>query len=324
MIEVLSIPPAAGRWDFGGFAYGLEPLVLPPAGAPDLLAEDRDGPETGALYAEVCERLAALGAAGSLAAEVGPCEEPDELFWFRWITGHQVCFVVWRLIGLLLKDVEQGRLTPEEIVGPVARYVDTYSAMLLYTGSCPREVYTALIRPSMRLRHRAFSGGWAPDYWPIRDLFRGRQLSPIWTADTEQLRASLALLDLVHEGVAARLVASGRSLLRESAVRGPGLGLARMIFDNYFMTLRAPLPAHQVVAQLLRRLVAVVQDLSVNGLHCAADEDEQVAELQAAEVIACEKSLTDIVVATARDACGLGTDRISALRASAAESTVEV
>lgn len=324
MIDVLSTPPAAERWDFGGFAYGLEPLVLPPAGTSDPLGEDRAGPETGAVYAGVCERLAALAGAGSRAAEVGPCEEPDELFWFRWITGHQVCFVVWRLIGLLLKDMDQGRVTPEKIVAPVARYVDTYSAMLLYTGSCPRAVYTALIRPSMRLRHRSFSGSWAPDYWPIRDLFRGRQLSPIWSTDTEQLRESLALLNLVHEGVAARLVANGRSLLRESAVRGPGLDLARMIFDNYFMTLRAPMPAHEVVAQLLRRLVAIVQDLSVNGLYSAADQDEQPAELQAAGVIACEKSLTDIVVATARDACGLDTDRVSALRATVAESTVEV
>jgi L-tyrosine peroxygenase len=312
MIEALADPPVVGRWDFGGFAYGLEPLVLPPAGV-TTAAEERGGStETTAGYAAICERLRALGEVGAPGSEVGPCEDRDELFWFRWITGHQVCFVVWRLIGQLFEDVDQGRRLPADIVEPVSRYVDAYSAMLLYTGSCPREVYTALIRPSMRLRHRAFSGSWAPDYWPIRDLFRGRRLSPIWSADTEELRDALALLHRVHEGVAARLVTDGGSLLREASVRGPSHRLAWLIFDNYFMTLRAPTPGDAVVTQLLRRLVAVVQDLAANGLYSPDDKDERPPELRAAEVIACEDDMIEIMAVTARYACGLRPDRAAA------------
>ena len=323
MIEALCDTPTSGRWDFGGFAYGLEPLVLPPAGTPDAVGGDPADGETAAGYAEVCERLRALAEPGSPASEVAPCDEQDELFWFRWITGHQVCFVVWRLIGQLFEDVDQGRREPAEIVEPVARYVDTYAAMLLYTGSCPPDLYTVLIRPSMRLQHRAFSGSWAPDYWPIRDLFRGRRLSPIWSADTGRLRDSLALLNLVHDGVAARLVANGKSLLREAAIRGPSHRLAWIIFDNYFMTLRAPMPRHQVVTQLLRRLVAVVQDLAANGLYSPDDKDERPTELQAAEVLACENSIADIMVATAHHACGLGAG-LSPLRPTVATSAAEV
>ena len=311
MSDALCEAPADGRWDFGGYAYGLEPLLLPPVGTPDAVLADTDDLDTGlgtnTAYAEICERLRALGEPDALTSEVGPCDEPDELFWFRWITGHQICFVAWRLIGQLLDDVDQGRRTPEEILEPVRCYVDAYAAMLLYTGSCPPDLYAVLIRPSMRLQHRAFSGSWAPDYWPIRDLFRRRQLPPIWSTDTdtEGLRASLTLLHLVHDGVAARLVSNGRSLLREAAIRGPNHRVAWMFFDNYFMTLRAPVSRHDVISQLLRRLVAVVQDLAANGLYSPDDKDERPEELQATEVIDCENSIIDIMVATARFACDL-------------------
>jgi hypothetical protein len=302
--------PALGRWDFGGFAYGLEPLVLPPAGAPDTVEDETADVPSIEAYAAIVGRLRALGQPDVRTPGIGPCDAPDELFWFRWITGHQVCFVVWRLIGQLLEDVNQGRRSPEEILGPVCRYVDAYLAMLLYTGSCPRDVYSVLIRPSMRLRHRAFSGSWAPDYRPIRDLLRRRQLSSIWSAEPSELLDAIALLDLVHDGVAARLVADGQSLLREAATRSPNHRLAGMIYDTYFMTLRAPISRSEVVGQLVRRLVAIAQDIAANGLH-APDDDERPTELQAAAVIKCENSLIDIMISGARCACELDSEQAS-------------
>jgi L-tyrosine peroxygenase len=316
--------PVVGSWDFGGFAYGLEPLVLPPAGAPDAVEDDTAGIASVDAYAEIFGRLRKLAERDVPTPDVGPCDAPDELFWFRWITGHQVCFVVWRLIGQLLEDVKQGRRAPEEILGPVCRYMDTYSAMLLYTGSCPRDIYSVLIRPSMRLRHRAFSGSWAPDYWPIRDLFRRPRLSSIWTADADELLDALALLHLVHDGVGARLVTDRKSLLREAAVRGPNHRLAGMIYDSYFMTLRAPVPRHEVVAQLLRRLVAIAQDIVANGLDAPDDDDERPTELQAAEVIKCGNSLIDNMVSVARYACELAGEQTSPLRSTVASSAAEV
>jgi hypothetical protein len=299
--EALSDLPATGQWDFGGFAYGLEPLVLPAVGAPHAehdpaVAVPREA------HAQICWRIRTLGERGLLTPEVDRCDDPDELFWFRWITGHQVCFVVWRLIAGLLDDLSQGRRTAAEVVGPISRYVDGYSAMLLYTGSCPPDLYGVLIRPSMRLRHRAFSGAWAPDYWPIRDLFRRKQLPNMSGADTGELVDAIKLLHLVHNGVAARLVTNGKSLLREAAVRGPRTRQAGMIYDTYFATLRAPATRPEVVAQLLRRLVAIAQDVAANGLYALGDE-ERPPELRQAEAVKCENGLLDIVLGVAEQAC---------------------
>lgn len=289
-----------GRWDFGGFAYGLEPLVLPPAGSPDAVHDDPAGGASVRAYAEAFRRIRTLGECAVLTPEVERCAVPDELFWFRWITGHQVCFVLWRLIAQLLDDVNRGWRSPYEALEPICRYVDGYSAMLLYTGSCPRSIYSVLIRPSMRLRHRAFSGSWAPDYWPIRELFRSRRPSVMWSADTGELLDAITLLHTVHDGVAGKLVTDGKSLLRQASVRLPNHGMAGMIYDTYFMTLRAPVRRHDVVAQLLRRLIAIAQDIAANGLYAHDDGDERPAELQTAEVVRCENSLVKIMAEVAR------------------------
>jgi len=314
----LSDLPIGGRWDFGGFPYGLEPLVLPFVGSP---GADDDGIASVGGYADTCWRIRTLGERGVLTSEVERCEAPEELFWFRWITGHQVCFVLWRLIAQLLDDVSHNRRSPDDALEPMCRYINGYTAMLLYTGSCPLDTYSVVIRPSMRLRHRAFSGSWAPDYWPIRELVRGRQASVMWSADTGELLEATTLLHLVHDGVAAKLVTDGKSLLREAAVRVPHQRTAGMIYDTYFMTLRAPVPRHEVVVQLLRRLVAIAQDIAANGLYPEDDGVERPAELQAAEVVSCENSLVDIMLEVARCACELApTEPLQpALRSTAAE-----
>jgi hypothetical protein len=301
----LSGLPVGAGWHFGGFAYGLEPLILPHVGEPDTIhGTDAVGVASVNAYAETCRRIRTLGERGVLAPEVGPSDELDDLFWFRWITGHQVCFVVWRLMAQLLDDVNQGRRTPDSALEPMCRYVYGYAAMLLYTGSCPRDVYHRVIRPSMRLRHRGFSGGWAPDYWPVRELFRGRQPSLMWSPDTDALLDAIRLHNLVHDGVAARLVPDGKSLLRQATARGLNQRLAGMIFDSYFVTLRGPVSRHEVVAQLLRRLVAIAQDIAANGLYADEDLEERPAELRMAEVVKCENSLVDILFGVARSACG--------------------
>lgn len=304
----LSDLPARGRWDFGGFAYGLEPLLLPAVGAPDAVPSDPAEVAPAGAYAETCRHLHALGDRGLVIPDVPPSESPHDLFWFRWITGHQVCFIIWRLTAQLLDDLNEGRRSAGEVVQPISRYVDGYSAMLLYTGSCPRDLYNVLIRPSMRMRHRAFSGSWAPDYWPIRDLFRRRRLPPMAPADAAELIGTITLLQQVHDGVAARLVANGRSLLREAEVRGPDHRLAGMIYDSYFTTLRTPVPRHEVVAQLLRRLVAIAQDVAANSLYPMDDNDDRPPELRSPEVIKFEDGLADTLLSVAQHACELAAE----------------
>jgi L-tyrosine peroxygenase len=290
------------KWTFGGFPYGIEPLVLPTAGAPDAAHDDA---APAADHADACRDLHALADRGVAEPGVEPCAAAEELFWFRWITGHQVCFVVWRLIAQLLDDVNHGRRSPYDAIAPMCRYIDGYSAMLLYTGSCPPDVYGTVIRPSMRLRHRAFSGSWAPDYWPIGKLFRGRPPAAMWSADGGELQDAITLLHMVHDGVAARLVADGRSLLRAASVRGPNHRMAAMMYDSYFATVRGPVPRHEVVSQLLRRLVAIAQDVAANGLYAADDTGERPPELQAAEVVTCEHGLVEIMLEVARCAADL-------------------
>ncbi|HKF76399.1 MAG TPA: hypothetical protein VKF59_09675, partial [Candidatus Dormibacteraeota bacterium] len=85
---VLADLPAGPDWDFGGFPYGLEPLTLPPAGSRPPVPSGLGGPDAGRLRRSI--GLIGPGAAGGLP----PCPELDDLFWFRWITGHQVSFVV--------------------------------------------------------------------------------------------------------------------------------------------------------------------------------------------------------------------------------------
>jgi hypothetical protein len=314
--------PAGDGWDFGGYPYGLEPLVLPAVRDPYLVTDDRLGPvPTAGDYLRICERIRRLDQPGRLAPQVARCDVPEDLFWFRWITGHQVCFVIWRLMAQLLDDLAEGAGTDDYALDAMCRYVEGYSAMLLYTGSCPRTVYHLLIRPSMRLRHRGFSGSWAPDFAPVRSLFRN-QPSLVWSADTGALRDAVKLHDLVHAGVAAKLVPGGRSLLAQAAVREVDHRLAGMIYDSYFVTARKPVPRHQVVAQLLRRLAAIAQDLAVNGLR--ADDDRRPAELLTPGVARCEANLVGIMSEVARHASGLVPESDTSANTAVAGTAAEV
>jgi hypothetical protein len=296
--------PASPGWDFGGFAYGLEPLVLPAVTEPDAL-RDRAGPVPPARgYAETCLRIREYSDGSAPATE--RCGTAEELFWFRWITGHQVCFVIWRLMGQLLDDVDRCRTRAAAALEPMCRYIDGYSAMLLYTGSCPQELYHLLIRPSMALRHRAFSGSWAPDYAKVRELFRGRPPAPMSNGDAGELLDCLKLHNLVHDGVAAKLVPGGRSLLSQAGGGRLNRDVVGMIYDTYFMTLRLPVTRHQVVGQLLRRLVAIAQDIAANGLYAADDDRGALSnQFHTAEVIKFEKGLLEILFEVARFACGI-------------------
>nr|WP_052477633.1 hypothetical protein [Kibdelosporangium sp. MJ126-NF4]CEL13010.1 hypothetical protein [Kibdelosporangium sp. MJ126-NF4]CTQ98696.1 hypothetical protein [Kibdelosporangium sp. MJ126-NF4] len=291
---VLSRPPSGLEWDFGGYCYGVEPLTLPLPGAPDR----PDTTETPADLREACARIRRIGESGVPADRIEQCHDDEELYWFRWMTGHQISFIVWRLMSQLVDDVTEGRLDIAGAVQPLCGYVRTYCAMLLYTGSCPRGVYNDVIRPSMRLRHRAFSGSWAPDYWPVRNLLRARS-SPF--SEFPELVQEIRLHQVVHDHVAANLVPDGKSLLRQSAVRRQDMRLLHLFYDNYFLTTRATISRAVVVAQLIRRLVAVAQDVTVNSLHPGqVVESGQWAD----EVEACANGIVEILARAAHHAAG--------------------
>lgn len=315
---VLADLPAGVGWDFGGFTYGLEPLTLPDPRV-TTLAADHDAPNSGrdGRYTGSCRLLRLMAGDDLPLGLVEPCPAEDELFWFRWITGHQVSFICWRLIAHAVEEARRGRIGQVAMQAQLCRFIRAYTAMLLYTGSCPRGVYRDVIRPSMRLRHRSFSGGWAPDYWPVRDLLRARQLPFTASPGSAELLRAVRLHQLVHDGIAAKLVPDGKSLLRRSEVRAPDPRLLNLIYDNYFMTWRAPVSRHDVVAQLLRRLVAIEQDLAVNGLYpdVPRSRDELPEELRLSQVISCENGIAAILCELAECTTGLpapaGSDRMA-------------
>lgn len=180
-----------------------------------------------------------------------------------------------------------------------------YSAMLLYTGSCPMDTYHRIIRPSMALQHPGFSGSWARDFWPVRGLLRGR--APVPRDST--LGRECALNFLIHEGIAAKLVPTGKSLL-QSVVKQEDMSLTRSalatLYDMYFLTLRAAVPYEVVVRQLMRRLHAIGRDITTNGLYLAhsSSAEEKPASLRTAEVAVCEQAVAGTLLDIAAQVAG--------------------
>lgn len=189
------------------------------------------------------------------------------LFWFRWIGGHQLSFLIWRTMADLLAGAGDDRpdaRTSEELTG----CVDGYTAMLLYASTVPRELYHAHLRPRMALQHPAFSGTWAPDYRPVARLLRGR--SP-WLDDPDHasLAAAVDRNRAVHDDIADHLVPDGRSLLR-TATGTAGAAVSRDkedLFDNFFLTIRRPTGRVDMAEQFHDRLDDAARDLTRHGLY---------------------------------------------------------
>ena len=242
------------------------------------------------------------------AAQVGPGApaSAEQLFWFRWITGHQLTFLFWQELRRRAGEAPTAPGGPGGLPS-AARLVRGYSAMLLYTASCTRDVYHRLIRPSMVRYHPGFAGSWARDYGHVRALLRGR-LPTAWGGRADPLLRECTLHDAVHEGIARKLVPGAPSLLQASA--GSGRILPRevraVLYDTYFLTLRAPCSRPDVTSQLLRRVRAVRDDLTANGLYpgFASSRQEKPAALMAPAVEECEEAIPQLLSAIARDAVG--------------------
>jgi hypothetical protein len=62
----------------------------------------------------------------------------------------------------------------------------------------------------------------------------------------------------------------------------------RLMYDNFFLTMRAAVAEDAVSAQLLRRLVAIARDVQVNGLYLGAG-------LLAARIEARDANFTELL-----------------------------
>lgn len=305
----LGLPSVEG-WNFGDFPYGLEPLTLPHAG------ED-DGQPDGLSQAEVEERYLAMAASARHTVPTTTAvtaQDLEQLYWFRWIIGHHVSFIIWRLLAQRTQRLEVGSGDPEADAAVLVHGVRGYCGMLLYTSSCTRTIYNEIIRPSMYRLHRTFSGTWAPDYRPVRSLFRGRKMPPMIGPEARRLAREVRLTQKVHLAVASKLVVGGKSLLQRSIADG----IADQphawgsVFDCYFLTVRAPVSTHRIVAQLLRRQQAVMIDLATNGLYpdVAGGDEEVPDELREPAIADCESDLTNTLQRVSGLAAGLRLDDV--------------
>ena len=296
-------PDVAAGEPFGGFPYGLEPLTLPEPGM-----RDEDVGISSPRPPSACRYLRTAWEDRDALPPLDPAERSIELSWFRWITGHQVSFIVWRLMAQAERRLEDERYDRRDALQTLARCVRGYCAMLLYTSSCTTEVYNGWIRTSMYLQHRGFSGTWAPDFAAVRHLFRVRRWQSSTAPDAVDLGRAVRLYKAIHAGVAAKLVPNGHSLLRESgqAPRPRDPELVGLLYDNYFMTLRAPVDDAAVLDQLLRRLAAVGQDVAANGLYPSTGEARESwpVELRSDDVRAIEQGFYSVCLDVAGAAAG--------------------
>ncbi|MEU2898602.1 hypothetical protein ACWC4E_10385 [Streptomyces sp. NPDC001273] len=285
--------PVPDGWDFGDFPYGLEPLTLPEPPAPG----------TGTGMSDVLPADESLVERGGPCPRTGPALAAEEishqLFWFRWITGHQATFAIWQLTAHALHQA-RSRSDPAPSLRAMTDLTDAYTAMLLYTSSCPADVYGTVIRPSMYLQHRSFSGTWAPDFVPVRSLLRGKKTEWEGTPEAERLKEAVRMYHTVHAGVAAKLVPGGRSLLQESAaeVTPTRPETQALIYDHYFLTLRAPVDVTELVGQLRSRLRAISLDVATNGLYPGLTAEEDAAfpeELRGEEVRRREEGFATVL-----------------------------
>lgn len=285
--------PVPDGWDFGDFPYGLEPLTLPEPPAPG----------TGTGMSDVLPADESLVERGGPCPRTGPALAAEEishqLFWFRWITGHQATFAIWQLTAHALHQA-RSRSDPAPSLRAMTDLTDAYTAMLLYTSSCPSDVYGTVIRPSMYLQHRSFSGTWAPDFVPVRSLLRGKKTEWEGTPEAERLKEAVRMYHTVHAGVAAKLVPGGRSLLQESAaeVTPTRPETQALIYDHYFLTLRAPVDVTELVGQLRSRLRAISLDVATNGLYPGLTAEEDAAfpeELRGEEVRRREEGFATVL-----------------------------
>jgi hypothetical protein len=284
--------------EYGGRPYGLEPLLLP------VYPVHGDGDGGDVELTERYPELLGTGTGGESSSELRAPDSAEQLFWFRWITGHQLTFVLWQELGRRAAEASVAQ-DSRDGVPSAARLVRGYSAMLLYTASCTRDVYHRVIRPSMALHHPGFTGAWARDYGPVRTLLRGR-LPAAWSGGADALLHESTLNDAVHEGIAGKLVPAAPSLLQSAADNGRILprDVRAVLFDTYFLTLRAPSTPSEVTAQLLRRVRAVRDDLRTNGLYpdFASSRHEKPDVLAAPGIEEIERAIPHVLSVIARDA----------------------
>lgn len=132
---------------------------------------------------------------------------------------------------------------------------------------------------------------WAPDYACVRRLFHDPHLH-LREPAASRVACAVDTVHRVHDRVGERLVPDGPSLLRASQVKRQDWTDTAFLYDNYFLTRRAPIDREQVIAQLLRRLAVILDDLTAYGLYDNAAEGSELAHPSVRRI---ESHIADLV-----------------------------
>ncbi|WP_051027324.1 hypothetical protein [Nocardia higoensis] len=224
-----------------------------------------------------------------------PDGDEAALAWYRWLLGHHLSFCVWRLMIEALGDAADGE---QEAERELAELYDSYSALLLYAGTCSPEIYDTVLRARMKAADPAMSGTWARDYREI-----GARFAKLDVDAASPLKASLKLNRLVHMSVGARLVPTGKSLLRETGrdVRAEPTRAESDVVDAFFLTDRTELCAHEFRAQLRIRVRAALDDLAAHPSEISYGRAQVDAlQTQLAEHIHAVARLADTILRRGR------------------------
>ncbi len=231
---------------------------------------------------------AALHARQLRAMLTTPCEalppgspDPEQLYWFRWITGHQISLAAWILAVDVMAQANRGSISMGEAQARCTAWLRLYSFMLIYASSTTVEIYQNLIRPAMMKAHPAFSATWASDYIHLkRNLRNWFQQAAAWPQQHEAkaqlagVKAAYLESTQIHGKIGKRLIGNAASLLKlarndselieASELDEPETDVGQ-IYDDFFMAVRSQTSCGQLVHQTITRLIAVVADCRQHG-----------------------------------------------------------
>lgn len=194
-------------------------------------------------------------------------QDPASIYWFRWVSGHQVAFISWVLI---IEEINQFRLgikTQEMTEAICAALFRLYSSMLVYTASTTPEVYESTIRRFMTTFNPSFSGTWAADYGQLKKYMKS---FGIRDSRFKEVRQAYFESIQMHGKIGKRLIGDAASLLQlsketDAQEARPLDEDLEFTFDSFFLVRRAQVSSADMLNQLTSRLADIVTDCKVNG-----------------------------------------------------------
>lgn len=226
----------------------LSPITIP-APADRLLDHDIDRPQNGGGFPTASLNITSMTDEGHIA-------------FYRWMVGHHISICTWRLLDEELATLDAWPAEENQKSLGVAFLMDTYTAALVYAGSCSPETYASVIRPIMIASNPSMSGTWARDYESLSERIKGHAPLP----STEFAKA-YRRNHQVHMHLGRHLVPQGKSLLQETGrVHDVVSDAEYTAFDQFFRVNRRSTTWAQFKFQYLRCILQTLADLKARPL----------------------------------------------------------